>query len=250
MNMHNQKNWFWFFTFFLMFFCASSSIYALNVKSTKKEYEKKYFGNAIFSFSFKMDELKGGKKAENIVKKLIYHNKSASDYIKYKEKLFLGGVKPEDFPKELNKDGSPMEYRSSYIEEIKAVCFNKDFVIFEYKDYFYISRAAHGMYQIKYYIIDLNESRILRIDDLIENIPEDAVKKALLSKYDNLTFSFRKTALPPDAVSFTKDGFLMLWNVYSIAPYSYGPIEIVLPYDSVDFYLTNLGGAVKKMVVN
>jgi hypothetical protein len=60
-----------------------------------------------------------------------------------------------------------------------------------------------------------------------------------------MEFNSGESLWPPDTVSFTASGILLYWNVYSIAPYSAGPIEIIAPYDAIDDYLTAHGKSLK-----
>ncbi|MDR2521825.1 MAG: RsiV family protein [Spirochaetaceae bacterium] len=229
-----------FFLIFALCLCCVPSGFSFDVKMTEAVYERRVAGEGVFQFDFSLAELKGAPKASiELVKKLIYSGKTIQEYIAYKEKLFIGtGGGANGF----SKAGG---YTSNYSETTDILFLSGAYILVKYTEEFYRAPAAHGMTQTLYYIIDTVEKRLLGIDDIIETVPEAALQKAVGQKY-NLDLSYRRTLWPPDTISFSTKGLVLFWNVYSIAPYVFGPTEIVLPFSVVEPYLTAKGQSLQK----
>jgi hypothetical protein len=203
------------------------------------------FDNYRFSFEFHLSQLGGDGAAQRAVKKLVYGDNDLEAYAAYKENLLAEKADKNDFPSIL-ENGKEYVYESEYSETIEIVHFDDSFVILRQDEYSYYSGQAHGASQTKYYILDVQEEQILDIGEITNPLPEDLLKANIKSKHD-IDFDFREKVWPPDTVSFGNEGLLLLWNVYSIAPYSEGAIEISLPYSSgVGAYLTKKGISIKE----
>jgi hypothetical protein len=198
-------------------------------------YEKMVFDDYRFKFEFHLGALEGDKKIEALIKNLIYNGKDPDAYAADKEKSVLESIETENPPPQLEEDGNIHE--GEYIESTVIKNYGDSFVILRRDDYAYYSRQAHGYYQTQYYIVDVDEARILPLNELISAVPEDILKSGIASKH-KLDFNFRESLWPPDTVSLEREGLLLFWNVYSIAPYSEGPIEITVPYSLANGYLT------------
>jgi hypothetical protein len=212
-------------------------------------YEKMAFDNSAgpkvrFIFNFNLNKLEGNTKIEKLIQKLVYNDMEPEAYVRFREKSAIGELKEEDYPPVLD-NGKERIYESEYIESVIITNFNASFITVQRDYYSYNSGDAHGNPQINYYIVDINGEKILNTDDMITVIPEDVLKAAIKQKF-NIEFDYRESVWPPDAISFDKSGLLLLWNVYSIAPYSTGSIEIILPYAEVNNYLTKKGAAIKE----
>ena len=105
--------------------------------------------------------------------------------------------------------------------------------------------GAHP-YKIKrYFVLDMEEQRQVKIDDLFANFQGDRRLRAII--YDGLRYYSkleRRQALsdgifytnePELTFNFTvtKEGLVLHWDPYQIAPYSAGAVEIVLPWYAI-----------------
>jgi hypothetical protein len=140
------------------------------------------------------------------------------------------------------------DFSSEKIETIEIPNFNNAFIMLKRGDYSYSSGLAHGISQTTYYVLDMNEGRILNLEEMLTILPEDLLKAAITPRHA-IDFDFRDSVWPPDSICFDQTGVILFWNVYSIAPYAEGPIEITLPYDKVNNYLTKKGVSIKESFV-
>lgn len=208
----------------------------LKVREYDYAYEEMAFEDYRFKFEFHLAVLEGDKKIEGIIKNLVYNGKSPEAYVEDKGKTLLEGIRKED-PPPLPGEEDETVREGEYIEKVEIKNYGGSFAILRQDDYLYYSGQAHGISLIEYYVLDLDEERILFPRDLVSAIPEDIIKSAIAPKF-NIDFNYRESLWPPDTVSLERDGLALLWNVYSIAPYSEGPIEITLPYSLAEGYLT------------
>jgi hypothetical protein len=207
----------------------------LRVREYRYAYEKMVFDDYLFEFEFTLSALEGDKEIEAAIKNLIYNGKEPDAYVEHKANLVLG---------ELKKEGSLLRLaegeninRGEYAETVRIKSYGDSFVILRRDTYLYYSGQAHGISLTEYFVLDLDEGRILSPGDLVSAVPEDILKSNIASKF-NIDFNYRQSIWPPDTISLEREGLLLFWNVYSIAPYSGGPIEITLPYSIVNGYLT------------
>jgi len=161
----------------------------------------------------------------------------------YTEKEFTGGINEADYP-----SGDTAEpYKSELIKNYFIEFFNDSFIIVKCSVYSYYGRHAHGDSGTRYFIIDTAEKRILEISDLILPLPDDFLKRTVEAGYtiDNY---LRQNIWPVDAVTFRAGSVGMIWNVYTIAPYIYGTIDVEIPYGDIERYLTEKGKKLKQAV--
>ncbi|GMO21623.1 MAG: hypothetical protein Ta2B_00460 [Termitinemataceae bacterium] len=219
------------------------SCFSLEIYNFDEAYEKIYFENYRVEFEFHLSNIKYSNKIETLITKLIYNDKNFEEYMAYKENEFIGDINEQDFPT-INDDGAKYCYHSNYIETYEITNINSYFLTIKYTNYYYITGSAHGYFQTKYCIIDLLEGKILNINDLINVIPESELLKLIEQKYKDFNInydSFSNNLWPPDTINFEINGIILFWNIYSIAPYSFGPIEINIPYGIINSYLTQKG---------
>jgi hypothetical protein len=123
-------------------------------------------------------------------------------------------------------------------------------VLAQNRDY-YIG-GAHGMQEKTYFVFSLDEVRWLRLNDIFKEGTESALQ-------DHITEALRiRQGLTPGApltgggffensVVVSEDFFLsrkgigFQWDVYEIAPYVMGPIEVIIPYEKISPLLTSRG---------
>ena len=229
-------------------FCAAAVLITvsagaaeLSVQETHRAWEKTFSKNTTFKFNFDLVELKGSKKAEDLVKKFVYNNKKIDDYMAYKAKQFTSDASK-------NKAFSDRDdvYESYYNERTEIPFLNDNYVIVQHYEEFYKAPAAHGSHTTVYYIVDVNKKRLLKVNDIVKDVPVDELKKAIGAKYKNFDFAYNDTLWPSDTLTFDTKGLVLFWNEYSIAPYSSGPIEVVLPFSTVERYFTPQGIELQK----
>jgi len=209
------------------------------------EYEKMVLENHRFAFEIHLENIKNSKKVSELIRKLIYQNNTFDEYILFMEKKFIGDIKKENYPTEINDDGTEYKYHSYKSERYNIEYYNDLFIIIKYNDYFYYSGMAHGNYWFQYFIVDVTDEKILGIDELIYPIPDKLLREIIKEEYE-IDYYLRENIWPPDAISFQKDGIILLWNPYSITPYSNGLIEINIQDNIIESYLTEKGARIKK----
>lgn len=122
-----------------------------------------------------------------------------------------------------------------------------DIVTYQIDVYIYSAGAAHGINPLRGVTFRKSDGR--RFDsNMIYEIPLDVLKKGLQSFFGDEINIY--DACISDAVSeysidmpatdpyFTKDGLLLIYQQYEIAPYVYGHPQFVIPYSEVKKYLS------------
>jgi hypothetical protein len=212
------------------------------------KYEKEFFGTHIVEFDIHLENIGDSGKISGLITKLIYHDKNFEEFAAYREKEFTGFIEDigeEYYPPRVDENGTEDFYRSnvnlSYSIEYSGV---SCVIVKSYLYYFY-SGAAHGNYWTEYSIIDLSEKRILGVNDLVNPIPDDLLKKILESGGNDRHY-LRDNIWPPDTINISKDTIELIWNQYQITPYSDGIININSKDLNIEQYLTNKGKALKR----
>jgi len=231
------------FTFAVIFINSCRS--APEIIQKDYEYEKMVFENHRFTFKIHLENFNDSEKTSELIKKLIYQNNTFDEYILFTEKKFIGDIEEEDFPAMIDDDGTEYFYHSDLEESYSIEYYNDLFVIIKYFWWAYYSGAAHGNYWCQYFILDLTDEKILDIDDLIYPIPDKLLKEIIEEEYE-IDYYLNEDIWPPDTISLQKDDIILLWNTYSIAPYSTGAIQININDKIIESYLTEKGMKLKK----
>jgi hypothetical protein len=214
------------------------------------KYEKMVFGTHNFTFEIHLENIGNSGRIHNLINRLIYDNRNFDEYMEYTEKNFMENINEADYPPMIDEDGAEYFYHS-YLGKEYSIIFNNDtHVIFEYKLYFYNSGTAHGYYWIEYFIIDFKEEKILDINDLIYPIPEDLLQRYLESNNDIGYYLWARNIWPPDTVNFCNENIELIWNIYTITPYSAGIIYIEIQDEIIEQYLTDKGKALVRIIAN
>ena len=112
----------------------------------------------------------------------------------------------------------------------------------EHSDY---TGGAHGSLNALYYIIDLKNLTTITEEDIFKpnyhNYLTSKIIKMLMKKYDvteadqlmNEGFFDINEIAPNNNFWMNDEGIHYVYNQYEIAPYSMGPIEIVIPFDEI-----------------
>lgn len=141
-----------------------------------------------------------------------------------------------DFP------GTPsLNYQ--YIEKAEVLFKNRKYISLRFLSYMYTG-GAHGNTTIKQWIIDRKSRDVLPFENVfVENCEQDL--KSLNDRY--LQDLFPNNSI--DEILFDKDyqvsrdiylnrkGIVFQYDPYDIAPYSTGPIEILVPYKELSPFL-------------
>lgn len=193
-------------------------------------------------FDIRLENIGYSDKTARLIKSLVYQDKDFDEYITFTENEFIGPVTSEDFPPVTDEYEYEYLYQSFLNESYNILHHNKNFVVIEYNNYYYYSGAAHGMFWTKFYNIDIKDGKILEIDDLLNPIPDDFLVSLINEQY-NIKFFLREEIWPPDTVYINRDNIELIWNVYTITPYSDGIICLIIQDDT---YLTKKGKSLKK----
>ena len=228
------------FLFIFYLFFQNSIVNAIEITGIENYYEKYLFDNYFLELNISLENIGNNENISNLITELIYHNHGFNEYAAYIENLFLEDIGTTYFPDIIQEDGSVYIYRSYLSVEYSIEHINDNFIIIRYFEYVYYSGAAHGLYWIHYYIIDLSEKKLLEVNDLIINIPDEILIRKIESRY-NIRYYLREYIWPPDSINFIKDGIELYWNIYQITPYSDGVIVIGFSYTDIEQYLTEKG---------
>lgn len=112
--------------------------------------------------------------------------------------------------------------------------------------------GAHGLATKRYYVIDFDSLRLLKIDDIFQDYQGEETRAIVyeeLRKYDGLRDGQPLSrgiffSNEPDLTSnffITQEGIGLHWSPYEIAPYVAGKIEIIIPWERVRPLLLNSG---------
>jgi hypothetical protein len=188
---------------------------------------------------------------EGLIRELLYGNGSPKNYAQrciaaYKERYMeMKGVL---------KEYADMRMESlnwQYFEFSEPVVSNSRALIFRRTRDYYLG-GAHGMMEKKYFVINREKVKTASIDDLLREDAKPALTRSLeeaLRFYGGL-----KSGVPlsagiffEDAIPITENFFLspqglgFHWDAAEIAPYSEGPVEIILPWDAIEELLSEEG---------
>ena len=129
--------------------------------------------------------------------------------------------------------------------------FNVEYNSFEYKNYLsyvfnvnYFTKGAHPAYDIFTVCYDKKKNKIVSIKDLmyenknlLKNLSEYTrdvlMKDKRIISLDMLFFGTEAKEKNFSKFAFSKDGFIVFFTVYEVAPFSQGEFEVVIPYNKI-----------------
>lgn len=175
-------------------------------------------------------------------------NKSIAEGIKKENDSFFAEFKSEiqDLKKDLGEDDYPetWNYEESLIDNIH---YNENgIVVMESMVYSYAG-GAHGNYGSTFYNYDVQQKKILKLDDVIhiDSVSLQKVLEQSFRKDYNLPSPKPLTDILFDPFLATTDNFYIgekglgfLYNPYEVASYAAGQIEVFVPYTALADYLT------------
>ena len=127
-------------------------------------------------------------------------------------------------------------------DEIKLKRLGKRFALFQVFSNIYFAGAAHGMYVNNYMTYDTELDKIVTLDDVLidPELIRPHILKSIKLKYD---YTEEDLFLPEDnipnipSVFYFEDGFLhLVYQVYEIASYAQGEIDVPIFYPNDESY--------------
>lgn len=120
--------------------------------------------------------------------------------------------------------------------------------------------GAHGMEVELWYNYDLEQSKKLKLEDIIQDSVEfRKLVERHFRKHENLTdtstyggnyFFSKGEFILADNFGFNKEGLIFHYNVYEIKAYADGPTTLLIPYEDLDGFLTETGNRLRNSVVD
>ena len=205
------------------------------------------FGTYQVEFEFHLENIGNSDSVSKIIESLIYHGNGFDEYIENRKADFIGEPEESWYPPYYDKDGKeyiPSFNRASLVEGFSIKHFSDLYMIIRHQEEEYTG-GLHGEYWTKYHIIDLTEERILGLDDILTEMPNDMLKELIELDYENTWDSIYPDVKfwPPDTITFNSRFIELLWNPYSRIPPVYGPIHLYFSRAEMQEYLTEKGRA-------
>lgn len=130
-----------------------------------------------------------------------------------------------------------------YVEDI-FVRDPKETAIVVEREFFSFTGGVRGMPTKRYYVIDLEELRVLKVDDFFRDFQGTAIRAVVYEELRNRSGMEENVPLsrgiylknePELSFNFfiTQDGIGLHWDPFEIAPHSEGRIEVILPWRKI-----------------
>lgn len=170
-----------------------------------------------------------------------YTKKYISDYRSDLEPLYQ---------KEANDSSSDVGAWYSYYKYIQSHVqfYAKDLLIYRYR-YEEYTGGAHGIYMTSFLNIDLRTLSPIRLDNLFAEGYEEALTDLLWNQLmamhkvtsreelEEMGYASTGELAPTENFYLSKEGITFYYNVYDIAPYVMGAIEISIPWEMLQHLL-------------
>lgn len=174
-----------------------------------------------------------------------YTEKYVNDYRKDLEALY----KKDEQDKE---DNASMEAWYSYYKSIEShvQLYIKHLLVYRI-DYNEYTGGAHGIYMSSFLNMDLRTLSPIRLDDLFVGGYNEALTDLLWNQLmadnkvttrqelEDLGYATTGELEPTENFYLSKEGITFYYNVYDIAPYVMGPVQITLPYEMMQHLLSD-----------
>jgi len=206
--------------------------------------ERRLRGTFTAEFDIRLENVGYSKKKAKLVERLIYQGKNFDEYFTFAEDEFIKTINVNDFLPIIGDDGNEYYNQSYFNESYNILHYNNSYIIIEYNKYYVFSSAAHGNIWTEYFIIDIAHERLLGINDIATPLPDDFLDEMIKENY-SVNYFLRDNIWPPDTINISHDSVELIWNVYTITPYSDGIISIALQND---LFLTKKGKAIKAKI--
>lgn len=135
----------------------------------------------------------------------------------------------------------------SYEESIQSAVerYQKNtLLVYRVNQYAYTG-GVHGMHGTYYTNIDLHTLRVIKLSDLFKASYEEPLTKLIceqlmkdvkvesLEELEEQGFGPLEEITPTENFVIYADAIEFLYNVYEIAPYAYGAVSVILPYETL-----------------
>lgn len=211
-------------------------------------------GSPRMNLNLVLLDVTGSREREVFFRNLLYEGRSLPEYqkalIEEYRAAFIAGQEqnPEN-------SGAPLDWNYGEYMDFR-IYQDRWIVLSREKDYY--TGGAHGMRDKTYYTVDLAELKNLSHEDLL-TAPESPefyglVLEALrekdgLEKDAPLSSGIYFYDAPETGSSFFPgpEGLGFHWNPYEIAPYSEGPVEVVIPWEKIEGLLNDRGQSIRSL---
>jgi hypothetical protein len=195
------------------------------------------------NFDLTLLDINGPESIRSLVLDALYEGLSPEEYADSLVASFEDQYNAERNPKEPNTTEFSETWNWEYTETFKPFARTPlTAVLCQERDYY--TGGAHGMYEKKYFVFAIDEVKQLRLEDLFkrgtESVLQDHIMEALRVRQGlEPGIPLSSGGFFDDSVDLSNDFFLsregigFQWDVYEIAPYAMGPIEIVIPYTKI-----------------
>lgn len=194
-----------------------------------------YFTSACFGDKYI------GEDPKNAVKQYTEHY--IAEYCRDLEPMYAEDEKSQN-------DKSTIGTWYSYYKEIEShvQLYDKDLLVYRvyYNEY---TGGAHGIYTTTYLNMDLTLMRPLCLDDIFVGDYKDTLTDLIWSQLMNVNKASTREELeeqgygsigditPTENFYLSKEGITFYYNVYDIAPYAMGPVEVNIPFAMIKHLL-------------
>lgn len=126
----------------------------------------------------------------------------------------------------------------------RVACYEQNLLVYQYK-YEEYTGGAHGMYSTSFLNLDLRTLTPIRLSNLFVADAGEALtdllwnqlmadnRVATREELEELGYTSTGDLTPTENFHLSKYGISFYYNVYEIAPYVMGPVQITLPWEMV-----------------
>ena len=169
--------------------------------------------------------------------------KYAADYAK----TYRNDLESSYLEDEKNTDSDVITSWYSYEESIQSAVerYQKNTLLVYRVNMYAYTGGVHGMHGTYYTNIDLHNLRVITLNDLFKKGYEEPLTHLIceqlmkdvevesLEELEELGFGPLEEIKPTENFVIYADCMEFLYNIYEIAPYAYGAISVVLPYETL-----------------
>ena len=184
-----------------------------------------------------------GEKPENVVKQ--YTENYISEYRRDLEPMYTEDEKDKE-------DESSIGAWYSYYKGIESLVqyYKKHLLVYRinYNEY---TGGAHGIYMSTFLNMDLRTLSPIRLDDIFVGEYQEALTDLLWNQLmadnkvttrqevEDMGYTSTGDLEPTENFYLSPKGITFYYNIYEIAPYVMGPVEITLPYEIMSHLLSD-----------
>lgn len=187
----------------------------------------------------------GDKYADETPQEIVSHYSESyvNDYRNDLEPMYLEDKKDKE-----NEPSISAWYSYYKCIESRVQFYQKNLLVYRI-DFNEYTGGAHGIYTATFMNIDLETISSIQLDDLFigeyDEVLTDLLWKQLIvdnkvtsrEELENMGYGSTGDLIPTENFYLDDKGIAFYYNVYEFTPYVMGPVEIKLPYSSVDVIL-------------